>query len=84
MKFEKLVARHEEKSVLDTPEQIQGYQLAVVRQGLKALLIGMKLNTAYTSTKCRSFVTNLTGIKYPAGKKGLQLALADIETYLTN
>ena len=84
MKFEKLVARHEETRVLDTPEQIQSYQLAVVRQGLKALLIGMKLNTAYTSTKCRSFVTNLTGIKYSAGKMGLQLALADIETYLTN
>ena len=71
-------------SVLDTPEQIQGYQLAVVKQGLKALLIGMKLNTAYTSTNCRSFVTNLTGTKYPAGKKGLQLALDDLETYLTN
>ena len=68
--------------VLDTPEQIHGYQVAVVKQGLKALLIGMKLNTAYTSTNCRSFVTNLTGIKYPAGKKGLQLALDDIEAFI--
>ena len=71
--------RHEEASVLDTPEQIQSYKLAVVKQGIKALLIGMKLNTAYTSTNCRNFVTNLTGTKYPAGKKGLQLALNDIE-----
>ena len=70
--------------VLDTPEQIHGYQVAVVKQGLKALLIGMKLNTAYTSTNCRNFVTNLTGTKYPTGKKGLQLALNDIEAYLSN
>ena len=67
------------QTILDTPEQIQSYKLAVVKQGIKALLIGMKLNTAYTSTNCRNFVTNLTGIKYPAGKKGLQLALNDIE-----
>jgi hypothetical protein len=63
--------------VIDTPEQISTYQLAVVKQGLKALLIGMKLNSGYTSTSCRNFVTNLTGIKYPTGKKGLQLALDD-------
>ena len=69
--------------VLDTPEQIQGYQLAVVRQGLKALLIGMKLNRAYTSTRCRSFISNLTGIKYPTGKKGLQLALTDADKLLS-
>ena len=84
---------YQETGVLDTPEHmhqtkkdtlIQSYQLAVVKQGLKALLIGMKLNTTYTSTNCRNFVTNLTGTKYPAGKKGLQLALDDIETYLTN
>ena len=70
-------------TILDTPEQIQSYKLAVVKQGIKALLIGMKLNTAYTSTNCRNFVTNLTGTKYPAGKKGLQLALNDIEKLIT-
>ena len=71
------------QTILDTPEQIQIYKLAVVKQGIKALLIGMKLNTAYTSTNCRNFVTNLTGTKYPAGKKGLQLALNDIEKLIT-
>ena len=70
-------------TILDTPEQIQSYKLAVVKQGIKALLIGMKLNTAYTSFNCRNFVTNLTGTKYPAGKKGLQLALNDIEKLIT-
>jgi hypothetical protein len=72
------------QTILDTPEQIKGYQLAVVKQGLKALMIGMKLNRAYTSSRCRNFVTNLTGIKYPKGKKGLQLALTDIDELLSN
>ena len=57
---------------------IKNYQLAVVKQGVKALLIGMKINSAYTSTNCRNFVTNLTGVKYPSGKNGLTLALNDI------
>ena len=56
----------------------KNYQLAVVKQGIKALLIGMKINSAYTSTNCRNFVSNLTGVKYPAGKNGLTLALNDI------
>ena len=57
---------------------INNYQLAVVKQGIKALLIGMKINSSYTSTNCRNFVTNLTGVKYPSGKNGLTLALNDI------
>tara|TARA_R110000796_G_scaffold119382_1_gene233544 strand:+ start:338 stop:568 length:231 start_codon:yes stop_codon:yes gene_type:complete len=65
-------------TVLDTPEQIDQYRMAVVRQGIKALMIGMKINSGYTSTRCRAFVTNLTGIKYPAGKNGLTLALLDL------
>tara|TARA_R110000772_G_scaffold11416_2_gene35761 strand:+ start:36 stop:263 length:228 start_codon:yes stop_codon:yes gene_type:complete len=69
-------------TILTTPEQIQGYQMSVVRQGLKALLIGMKINSSYTSGNCRSFVTSLTGCKYPSGKRGLQLALADLNTKL--
>ena len=64
--------------ILDTPEQIDRYRMAVIKQGIKALLIGMKINSAYTSTNCRNFVTNLTGIKYPAGKNGLSLALLDL------
>ena len=70
--------------VLDRPDQIQMYRLAVVKQGIKALQRGMKLNSAYTSTACRNFVTHRTGVKYPAGKKGLQLALNDLQDLITN
>jgi hypothetical protein len=70
--------------VLDTPDQIGRYRLAVVKQGIKALLRGMQINRGYTSTACRNFVTERTGVKYPAGKKGLEKALADIEQLLTN
>ena len=69
-------------TVLDTPEQIDRYRMAVVRQGIKALCLGMKINSGYTSTACRTFVTNLTGIKYPAGKNGLSLALLDLNEIL--
>ena len=61
---------------------ISAYQLAVVKQGIKALLIGMKLNRAYTSSNCRAFVSNITGVKYPAGKNGLNMALKDIEAII--
>jgi hypothetical protein len=70
--------------VLDRPDQIQMYRLAVVKQGIKALLRGMQINTGYTSTACRNFVTERTGVKYPAGKKGLQLALDDLQDLITN
>ena len=69
-------------TVLDTPEQIDRYRMAVVKQGIKALMIGMKINSAYTSTACRTFVTKLTGTKYPAGKNGLSLALLDLNKIL--
>ena len=65
-------------TVLTTSAEIQAYQMSVVRQGLKALLIGMKINSSYTSSNCRSFVSNLTGVKYPSGKKGLNSALSDL------
>ena len=70
--------------VLDKPDQIEAYRLAVVKQGIKALLRGMQINTGYTSTACRNFVTHRTGVKYPAGKKGLQLALDDLQDLITN
>jgi hypothetical protein len=70
--------------VLDTPGQIERYRLAVVKQGIKALQRGMMINSGYTSTACRNFVTERTGVKYPAGKKGLQLALDDLQDLITN
>ena len=60
------------------------YRLLVVKQGLKALLLGGKINTAYTSTACRNVVTSLTGKRYKAGKKGLTNALMDLEQIIQN
>lgn len=63
---------------------VSSYQLAVIKQGIKALLRGMKLNRAYTSTNCRAFVSNITGKHYPAGKNGLNMALADVQNLIDN
>ena len=68
--------------MVDDLDDIRKYQIAVVKQGIKALQRGMKLNSAYTSTACRNFVTRMTGIKYPAGKKGLEKALGDIDAII--
>ena len=64
--------------------QVSAYQLAVIKQGIKALLIGMKLNSGYTSTNCRNFVSNITGKHYPAGKNGLNMALSDVQDLIDN
>ena len=74
----------EKATVLDTPEQIEGYRMAVFKQGIKALLIGMQINRGYTSTVCRNYVSGLTGKKYSAGKKGLQLALDNLQELIDN
>ena len=63
---------------------VEAYRLAVFKQGIKALMLGMQINRGYTSTVCRNFVTERTGVKYPAGKKGLQLALDDLQDLITN
>ena len=69
----------EKATVLDRPGQIEAYRMAVFKQGIKALLIGMKINSGYTSTVCRNYVSGLTGKRYPAGKKGLTTALDDLQ-----
>jgi hypothetical protein len=61
--------------VLDGPRL---YQALAVRSGLRALQKGFKLNRAYTSTNCRRTAGNITGKKYPAGKKGIQQAIDDL------
>ena len=74
----------EKAIVLDKPEQIDAYRMAVFKQGIKALLIGMKINSGYTSTVCRNYVAGLTGRRYPAGKKGLTSALNDLQELINN
>lgn len=60
------------------------YRLAVFKQAIKALLIGMQINRGYTSTVCRNYVSGLTGKKYTAGKKGLTSALMDLDDIIFN
>ena len=68
-----------EHSMINDSQELRNFQMSVYAQAIKALLKGMQLNRGYTSTNCRSFVTSLTGNRYPAGKKGLELALMDLE-----
>lgn len=50
--------------VLDTPEQIRGYQTLVVIKGLEAIKIGMRLNRSYTPTNLMRTAHNITGKKF--------------------
>jgi|TARA_R110000803_G_scaffold52839_3_gene108642 hypothetical protein len=68
--------------IFNTPGQIQAFQMRVFKQGLKALLRDMPINREYNSTNCRKYVSSLTGEKYPAGKKGIQAALTDLENLI--
>mgnify|MGYP003675338860 FL=1 len=68
--------------ILETPDQIQAFQMVVFKQALKALLRDMQVNRGYNSTNCRKYVSSLTGEKYPAGKKGIQAALTDLENLI--
>jgi hypothetical protein len=54
------------------------YQALVIRKGLEACRIGMRLNKAYTPTNCLRAATCFTGVKYPRGKASLSRAIADI------
>ena len=69
---------------INTEVSVSNYQLAVVKQGIKALLKGFKLNRAYNSTNCREFVASITGKHYPAGKNGLEKALIDLQLEIDN
>ena len=68
--------------IFNTPGQIQAFQMRVFKQGLKALLRDMPINREYNSTNCRKYVSSLTGEKCPAGKKGIQAALTDLENLI--
>lgn len=40
--------------------------MIAARQGLKAIKIGMRLNTAYTPKNCRAMIERVTGKKFKA------------------
>lgn len=54
-------------TVAETPEQIRAYQILVVRKGLQACKIGMRLNRAYTPTRLKRMAENLTGKTFKRG-----------------
>ena len=68
--------------ILNTPQHIDRFQMAVYKQGIKALIIGMQINRGFTAKNCKAYVSKHTGKKYPTGKEGLNLALNDIEKML--
>ncbi len=47
-----------------TGSGITAYQLIVVKQGLKACKVGMRVNRAYTPTNLRAMTEKLTGKKF--------------------
>lgn len=56
------------------------YQALVVKQGLKACKIGMRLNTRYTPTNLFNMVHKITGKKFKRGQ--YDEAIAAIERFL--
>lgn len=55
-----------EQATVITGEGISRYQLLVVKQGLKACKIGLRVNRAYTPANLRRVTEQLTGKKFKA------------------
>ena len=51
---------------VSTPEGINYYRLAVLKQALKAIKIGMRVNSAYTPKNVKAAVEKETGKKFRA------------------
>lgn len=66
--------------IAQTPQQISLYQALVVRQGLKACKIGMRVNRAYTPANLMRAVTRITGKKHKA--RDYDGALASLQEWL--
>lgn len=67
--------------IADTPETISRYQALVVKQGLKALKIGMRLNRAYTPKNLMAMTTQITGRTFKA--RDYDGAIAALEEILS-
>ena len=73
----------DEPLVLNTPAAIELYRLCVIRSAMRIYLAtGMKANTRYTPKNMRLVVTRRTGKSYPASRRGLQLALTDLNQHI--
>jgi len=59
------------------------YQAVAVRQGLKAVKIGLKLNTAYTKTNLLKTASKFTEHEYVVrGTDGVDRAIAEISVWI--
>jgi hypothetical protein len=63
--------------VIDNPGGIAIYQALVVKQGLKACKIGMRVNRAYTPTNLMAMVYKITGTKFKLKQYDEAIAAVD-------
>ena len=62
-------------------EQVAAAQVIILAGALRLYLrTGMKPNRAYTPTAMRAAVSRITGVEYPRGRKGLELASEHLDT----
>ena len=50
----------------DVAPAVTFHQLAAIKQGLKAIKVGMRVNSSYTPQNCRRTAERLTGKKFKA------------------
>ena len=61
--------------------QVGAAQVIILAGALRLYLrTGMKPNRAYTPTNMRAAASRITGVEYPRGRKGLELASEHLDT----
>ena len=65
-----------------TAIDINTYQLIVLKQAAKLLLLGIKPNRNYTRKAVLAAIASRTGKKFPQSTTGLKLAIVAIEKEL--
>ena len=53
-------------TIIDTPNGIAVFQALAVKGGLKAIKLGLRVNTAYTPKNCMAMATKITGKQFKA------------------
>jgi len=61
-------------------EQVAAAQVIILAGALRLYLrTGVRPNRAYTATNMRAAASRITGVEYPRGRRGLELASTDLE-----
>jgi len=61
--------------------QVAAAQVIILAGALRLYLrTGMKPNRAYTPTNMRAAASRITGVEYPRGRRGLELASEHLDT----